>query len=116
MKQNIIQEKSFAFAVKIIKVYKFLVEEKNEYVLSKQLVRCGNSIGANIEEAISGYSKADFLFKLTIAYKETREVLYWIKLLKASDILNNEMSECLYSEAEEICKIITKIQITSKNS
>lgn len=87
MKQNIILEKSFAFAVKIIKVYKFLVEEKNEYVLSKQLVRCGNSIGANIEEAISGYSKADFLFKLTIAYKETREVLYWIKLLKASDIL-----------------------------
>jgi four helix bundle protein len=93
-----------------------LVEEKKEYVLSKQLVRSGTSIGANIEEAIGGHSKADILYKLSIAYKETRETLYWIKLLQATGILSIELSKNLYSEAEEICKIIGKIQISMKNS
>ena len=81
---NIIQDKSFAFAVRIVKLYKFLCDEKKEFVLSKQLLRCGTSIGANIEEAIGGHSEKDFFAKLTISYKEARETKYWINLLKAS--------------------------------
>ncbi len=78
---NVILDKSYAFAVRIIKFYQFLVSEKKEYVLSKQILRCGTSIGANIEEAIGGQSKKDFFAKLTISYKEARECHYWIRLL-----------------------------------
>ncbi len=76
-KDNIIQKKSFDFAIRIVNAYKFLIS-KQEYVLSKQLLRSGTSIGANIEEAIGGYSRTDFGFKLSIAYKEARETLYWV--------------------------------------
>jgi four helix bundle protein len=79
---NVVQIKSYAFAVRIIKVFKYLSEQKKEFVLSKQLLRCGTSIGANIEEAIGGQSEKDFFAKLTISYKEARETHYWIRLLK----------------------------------
>ena len=116
MKQNnIIQEKSFAFAVRIVKLYKFLCEEKKEFVLSKQVLRSGTSIGANIEESIGGQSDKDFFTKLTIAYKEARETLYWLKLLLATDYLSQEQSDSLLKDAEELCKIIGKIQKTLKN-
>lgn len=111
---NVIQEKSFAFAIRIVNAYKFLANEKKEFVLSKQMLRSGTSIGANVEEAIGGQSKADFLSKLSIAYKEARETLYWIKLLKATEYLNSEMADSLINDAEEICRIIGKIQITMK--
>ena len=74
--KNIIQEKSFAFAIRIVNLYKHLTKEKQEFVMLKQLLRCGSSIGANIEEAIGGQSEADFFMKLTIAHKESRESLY----------------------------------------
>ena len=112
---NIIQEKSFAFAIRIVNLYKFLCEEKKEFVLSKQILRSGTSIGANVEEAIGGQSDKDFFAKLTIAYKEARETAYWLKLLFATDYLNEEQSESLLKDAEEICKILGKIQITMKN-
>ncbi|HEV8513205.1 MAG TPA: four helix bundle protein [Cyclobacteriaceae bacterium] len=112
---NVIQGKSFAFAIKIVNTYK-LLQSNHEYVLSKQLLKSGTSIGANVEEAIGGQSKADFISKLSIAYKEARETLYWIKLLSATEFLSREVSEDLISDAEEICRIIGKIQITSKNS
>src|SRR6478752_6731694 len=112
---NVIQNKSFAFAIKIVNTYKQL-QSNHEYVLSKQLLRSSTSIGANVEEAIGGQSKADFISKLSIAYKEARETLYWIKLLSATDFLSKETSEDLISDTEEICRIIGKIQITSKNS
>jgi four helix bundle protein len=116
MKQdNIIQSKSFAFAVRIINVYKFLSKEKKEFVLSNQLLKSGTSIGANIEEAIGGQSKADFLSKLSVSYKEARETIYWLKLLFATDYLTKEMFDSLFFDAEEIGKIIGKIQITLKN-
>jgi four helix bundle protein len=111
---NIIQEKSFAFAIRIVNAYKFLISEKKEFVLSKQMLRSGTSIGANVEESIGGQSKADFISKLSIAYKEARETLYWIKILKATEYLNIEMAESLIKDAEEICRIIGKIQITMK--
>lgn len=112
---NLIQQKSFALAIRIVNAYKFLTIEKKEFILSKQLLRCGTSIGANVEEAIGGQSKADFISKLSISYKEARETLYWIKLLKETNYLSIEMADSLLLDAEEICKIIGKIQITMKS-
>ena len=83
-KENIIQQKSFAFALRIVHLYRYLTNEKKEFVLAKQALRSGTSIGANIEEAIGAQSEKDFLSKLSIAYKEARETKYWLNLLKAS--------------------------------
>jgi four helix bundle protein len=80
--ENVIESKSFAFAVRIVRLYEYLCLEKKEYVLSKQVLRCGTSIGANVEEAIGGQSRADFVSKMSIAYKEARETSYWLRLLK----------------------------------
>lgn len=112
---NVIQEKSFAFALRIVNLYKYLREEKKEYVLSKQLLRSGTSIGANIEEAIGGQSGKDFISKLSIAYKEARETIYWLKLLQAASFLSAEQASSILSDGQEICKIRGKIQITVKN-
>ncbi len=115
-KENVIREKSFAFAIRIINAYKYLKNEKQEYILSKQILRSGTSIGANVEEAIGAQSKPDFISKLSIAYKESRETLYWIKLLKMTEYLNVELADSLLNDANEICRIIGKIQITAKQS
>jgi four helix bundle protein len=111
---NIIQEKSFAYATRIVKLYKYLCDEKKEFVLSKQLLRCGTSIGANVEEAIGGQSDKDFVSKLSIAYKESRETIYWLKLLHATDFLSEEQAASMLNDADEICKILGKIQMTMK--
>lgn len=110
MKENIIQIKSYAFAVRIVKVYQVLCDEKKEYVLSKQLLRSGTSIGANIEEAIGGQSGKDFYAKLTIAYKEARETHYWIRLLTDTNYLSEEENESLLFDVDELLKIIGSIQ------
>ena len=112
---NVIQEKSFAFAIRIVNAYKYLKFEKQEFVLSKQMLRSGTSIGANVEEAIGGQSKADFISKLSIAYKEARETVYWLRLLKATDYLTQSEAESMLTDAEELCKILGKIQITIKS-
>lgn len=109
---NVIQIKSYAFAVKIIKIYQFLSNDKKEFVLSKQLLRSGTSIGANIEEAIGGQSSKDFY----IAYKEARETHYWIRLLRDTNYLNKEESENLLEDITEILKIIGSIQKTLRNN
>jgi four helix bundle protein len=101
---NIIQIKSYAFAIRIVNAYKYLIEEHKEYVLSKQLLRCGTSIGANIEEAIGGQSQKDFFAKLTIAYKEARETKYWLNLLRDTGYLSNEQSISLLIDIEELLK------------
>lgn len=113
---NIVQIKSYDFAVKIIQTYQFLSNEKKEFVLSKQLLRCGTSIGANIEEAIGGQSGKDFFTKLTIAYKEARETHYWIRLLRDTDYLNKEQSESLLKDITELLKIIGSIQKTIRSN
>ena len=113
-KYNIIQEKSFDFAIRIINLYKFLQKEKNEFVLSKQILRSGTSIGANIEEGIGGQSDKDFFAKLNISYKETRETIYWLKLLLATDYLTKEIAESMLNDAEEIAKILAKIILTMR--
>ena len=107
---NIIQSKSYAFSIRVIKLYQFLVNDRKEYVLSKQVLRCGTSIGANIEEAIGGQSKKDFYAKISIAYKEARETHYWIRLLADTDYLDDCMRLSLLNDVEELLKIIGSIR------
>jgi four helix bundle protein len=117
MKQgNIILDKSFSFAVRIVKLYKHLCYEKKEYVLSKQLLRSGTSIGANINEAQAGQSKKDFIAKMSIASKEARESKYWINLLIKTDYINNIQAKSLVDDIEEIVKLLTSIVKTSQKT
>lgn len=111
---NIVQEKSFAFAIRIVNLYKHLSTEKKEFIISKQLLRSGTSVGANIEEAIGAVSDKDFLNKFGIAYKEARESIYWLRLLNATGYITDNEFESLFNDAEKLCKIIGKIQITLK--
>lgn len=116
MKQNnIVKEKSYKFALRIIELYKYLNYEKKEYALGKPLLLCGTSIGANIEEAIGGQTEKDFYTKITIAYKETRETNYWLRLLKDSGILDTKIAISLLKDCDELLKIIGSIQLTLKN-
>ena len=114
MSENVIKVKSFSFALRIVKLYQFLSSEKKEFVLSKQILRSGTSIGANVEEATGGQSKKDFIAKISISYKEARETKYWIKLLVATGYLENDLSKSLLDDAEELCRILSSILLTSK--
>src|SRR5690242_20215193 len=105
MKENIVQTKSYEFAIRIVGFYKYLVVEKKEFVLSKQVLRSGTSIGANVEEAIGGHSDKDFHAKMTIAFKEARETTYWIRLLRDTSIIEKQISESLLTDAEELVRI-----------
>lgn len=113
---NIIKEKSYKFALRIVKMYKYICKEKNEYVLSKQLLRCGTSIGANVEEACAGQSKKDFIAKLHIAHKEAFETRYWLRLLKDSEEVKAIYIDDMINDCNEIISIITKIIKTSKSN
>jgi four helix bundle protein len=113
-KDNPILKKSFAFAVRVVKPYKYLIEEKKEFTLAKQILRSGTSVGANIEEAIGGYSKKDFRAKMSISYKEIRETNYWLRLLKETDFVSTNQFESLYSDADELAKMLFRIIQNSK--
>ena len=113
-KDNVIVDKSKAFALRIIKLYKYLCDEKKEYILSKQLIRCGTSIGANVKEAIRGQSNADFKAKMNIALKEASETEYWLELLHESDYLTNEQFESISADCIELLKILTAILNSSR--
>jgi four helix bundle protein len=106
---NIVVEKSYAFAVRVVKLSQYLASEKNEYILGKQLLRSGTSVGANVEEAVGGQSEKDFYAKLSIAYKEARESHYWIRLLTDTGYLTESQSTSLLEDAEELQKIIGSI-------
>ncbi len=113
-KDNIIVKKSYSFALEIIKIYKQLINEKKEFVMSKQLLRSGTSIGANIHEASAGESKKDFVHKLGIAVKESRETSYWLNLLKDSDYIKEEQFNNLNSHCNELIRILNSIILTTK--
>jgi four helix bundle protein len=115
MENNIIEEKSFSFAVRIVKLYKWLCSDKHEFVLSKQLLRAGTSIGANIQEAQAAQSKNDFISKMAIASKEARETKYWLRLLIQSEYLHKEDDgvKRIMKDIEDIVNILTKIVKTS---
>lgn len=112
---NIIETKSFDFAVRRVKLYKFLYEQKKEFTLSKQLLRSGTSIGANVAEAQQAQSKADFISKINIALKEASKTKYWIRLLNATNYLSTNESDSILSDCVEIEKILISILKTSKN-
>lgn len=115
-KNNVIQIKSYDFAVKSVMLCKEIMNKEKEYVLSKQLLRSATSIGANVEEAIGGQSRRDFFAKLTIAYKEARETHYWIRLLKDTKYILKERADEMIADVEEILRIIGSIQRTIRNS
>lgn len=114
MGKSIIQVKSFAFGVKIVNTYKTMTFERKEYVLSKQLLRSGTSIGANISEAIHGQSTKDFIHKLSIARKEANETLYWLNILNETDYLTVNQSTPLLNDCEELMRILTSIIKTTQ--
>ena len=114
MRENIIKTKSFSFAIRIVKLYKLLVEYKKEYIISKQLLRSGTSVGAMVRESEFAESKADFIHKLAIAQKEINETIYWLELLKETDFITSNDYDSLNIDAVEIIKLITSIIKTTK--
>ncbi|MFZ1527613.1 MAG: four helix bundle protein [Ferruginibacter sp.] len=112
--KNIVVSKSYLFALEIVKVYKYLTNERKEYVLSKQLLRSGTSIGANINEAIASSTKRDFVYKFSLSLKEARETLYWLNLLFDSNYILSEQFELLRKLCDELVKIISSIILTTK--
>lgn len=116
MKENVLRDKSYSFALRIVKLHQYLSAEKREFILSKQVLRSGTSIGANIEEANHGQSKLDFIHKLSIAQKESFETHYWLRLLRDSGYIEPKLTHSLLSDCEEIQKIITASIITAKKS
>ena len=113
---NVIVVKSKAFALRIIKLYQYLNTEKKEYVLSKQLLRSGTSIGANVREVVQGQSRADFIAKLNISLKEAAETEYWLELLHESGYLTKVQFDSIYEDCTELLKLLTSIIKTSKNN
>ena len=114
MRENVVKTKSFAFAVRIVKLYQFLINEHKEYVLSKQVLRCGTAVGAMIREAEHSESRADFVHKLAIAQKEINETIYWLELLKETNYLSREQFESVNEDAVELIKLLTSIIKTTK--
>ncbi len=114
MKENTLREKSYSFALRIVKMCKYLGEEKKEFVLSKQILRSGTSVGANIEEANQGQSKADFIHKLSISLKEAVETNYWLRLLRDSEYLSETQAESLLTDCRELEKLLTASIKTAK--
>ena len=111
---NLIEIKSFNFAIRIVRLYSHLCEAKKEYILSKQLLRSGTSIGANVAEAEQAQSKADFISKLSIALKESVETNYWLRLLHATEYLSQTEFSSIYSDCQDLEKLLTSIIKSSK--
>lgn len=116
MRENVVRDKSFTFAVRIVKLSQYLREQKKEFVLSKQLLRSGTSVGAMVREAEHAESKIDFQHKMSIAQKEINETIYWLDLLKETAYLTQEQFESIKTDAIEIIKLITAIIKTTKSN
>jgi len=115
-KNSPIRDKSFAFAVRIVKLYQYLSDEKKEYILSKQILRSGTSIGALVREAQQAESKADFIHKLSIALKEANETDYWIDLLQETNYLSDPQYQSIKNDIVQLLKLLTSIIKTTKNN
>lgn len=112
---NVVQEKSYQFAVRAIKLYRHLIKFKGEDALTRQFLRCSTSIGANIEEGIGAQSRADFISKMSIAYKEARETIYWLRLFHDTDYLTEQEFNSIHNNADELCRLLNTILQSSKN-
>jgi four helix bundle protein len=116
MKTNIIKEKSFDLSKEIVFLYHFLIKEKHEYILSKQLLRAGTSVGANTAEGVAGQSRKDFCHCLNIAYKEARETFFWLSLLKETNYLTSEKAAPVLSKCDEVIRILCSILKTTNQN
>jgi len=116
MGESLVGKKSFEFAIRVVRLYRYLCDERKEYTLSKQLLRSGTSIGANIREALQGQSKKDFISKMNIALKEANESLYWIELLSATNILDKNQGESIWNDCNELVSLLVSIVKTSKKT
>ncbi|MDR1516644.1 MAG: four helix bundle protein [Dysgonamonadaceae bacterium] len=116
MKKNIVKEKSYAFALKTIKAYKFLSEQQRELVLPKQMLRSGTAIGALVREAGHAESKADFVHKMSIALKEANETTYWLMLLKNSEYINKNTFDSIFSDCSELAGLLVSIIKPAKST
>ena len=114
--ENIVREKSKAFAVRIVRLSRYLSEGKKEFIISKQILKSGTSIGANIREASRAQSTADFISKMNIALKEADETCYWLEILYESEIITQKEFSVLYAECEELLKILVSIIKTTRNN
>ena len=116
MRDNVVVDKSMSFAVRVVKLYKYLVSEKGETVMSKQLLRSGTSIGANVREGVYAQSKSDFINKMTVAValKEVSESEYWLELLAKTEYLSEEQYESIKADCSEVAKLLTAIVKSSK--
>ena len=115
MKENVIKEKSLLFAIRIVNLYKYLTSEQKEFVIAKQLLRSGTSIGANIREAEHAQSRADFINKMNISLKEANESEYWLELLFKTGYVNQTQYESIYNDCVELNKLLISIVKTTKN-
>ena len=113
---NIVQQKSYQFALRIVKLNKYLIDNYKEYDLARQILRSGTSIGANIEEAIGGTTKKDFKHKLSISYREARETHFWLRLLRDSNYISKSLANSLLKDCDELLKILGSIIKTTKKS
>src|SRR5258706_12820495 len=116
MKENVVRDKSFVFALRVVKLARYLESERKEFVLSKQVLRSGTAIGALVREAEHAESKADFIHKMTIALKEANETLYWLELLHQSEYLTAQSFESIRTDSEELVRLLVSIVKTSKRS
>jgi len=116
MSESVLSTKSYTFALRIIKLYQFMADERREYVLSKQVLKSGTSIGANIEESVHAQSKVDFVHKLSIAQKEANETNYWLRLLKDAGYIEEKHAESFLTDCEEIQRLLTASIKTAKSN
>lgn len=116
MKDNVLKDKPYSFALRIVKLYKFLTENKKEFVLSKQLLKSGTSIGANVAEGNRAESKLDFIHKLSIALKESFETEYWLNLLRDSEFITENQSDSIIKDCQELQKLLTSSIKTAKSN
>ena len=114
MEGNPVYDKALAFAIRIVNLYKYLTEEKQEQVMSKQLLRCGTSIGANVSEALAAESDMDFVHKMAISQKETKEVSYWLTLLCKTEYITANQYKSMADDCQELYKMITSIILSTK--
>ena len=113
-KDNPAVEKSFSFALRIVKLYQHLSDRKKEFVLSKQVLRAGTSIGANVEESLGAQTPSDFQVKISIAYKDALETAYWLRLLNASKLITERQFDSIYSDCSELIRILGATQLTMR--
>ncbi|HKK24856.1 MAG TPA: four helix bundle protein [Gracilimonas sp.] len=114
MERNNLYDKSYAFAIRVVKGYQFLSREKRDFIISKQLLRSGTSIGANVAEANGAISKSDFSHKISIVYKEALETKYWLKLLLDTGYINSKIFGSMHDDADELCRILFSILKTTR--